>query len=607
VTAAAPTAAIRAVAARTRVVSADALALGVLGVAAVVMLYLTWSTWGDVGSDTGYDLVAASRVAHGQLPYVDFTYYYGPLGPFVLGAFALVGGSGIAPAVALGLLLTAAIVLATYRLARRATGPLGAFLAAAIVMPVALGPSNFSYVLPHSESAPLGILGVLCLLLALGAFEDHGRRRSLVAAGAAVGLVALTRPEFALAAYAAAALWLLLRARSRTLGRRDVALLAAPALGIPAVVYGAFLGAVSPHRLLFENLYPTAALRAGGNHVLRISAPLTAASFEHLAARFLLYAAGACALALLARALERPGTLRRPLALTASAGAVAILAVAAAYPERVRYGLEFVYGGIPLGAALALAFVLWRTRAGAAAAAAAADAAGLVALAVLAAKTYAAFFVESSQPQVAMYVLPLAACLLVRVHLKTFSPGRVAPLLGAGWLAFLAVAGAGLVAKDALAESWRVRGPGGTLAAHPADAVAYNEALHWILEGSAPGKPVLLAPQLTALYALSDRTDPVPSISLLPNALPTAASQRAAIAQLDRQHIQLAIVDERTYPEYGHTRFGESFDRLVAAWIKRKFVYATTLHGYGPSPRKLDVYVLRARPSADDAGEGNGG
>ena len=599
----APSAALRAAAARTRL-SADELALVGLGAAGVVLLWVTWATWGDVGGDTGYDLVAASRVAHGQLPYADFTYHSGPLGPFLLGAFAFAGGSGVLPAVVFGLLVTAAIVFATYRLARRATSPLGAFLAAAIVLPVALGPSNFSYVLPHSESAPLGILGLLCLLLALGRFEDTGRGRSLVAAGASIGLVALTRPEFALAAFAAGALWLLLRLRARTIHRRDFALLAGPALGIPAVVYSAFLGAVSPHRLLFDNLYPTAALRAGGNHVLRISAPLTAASFEHLAARLFLYAAGTAALLLLARGLERPGTLRRPLPMIAAAGAVAIVAVSAAYPERLRYGLEFAYGWIPLGAALALAIVLWRTRARAIAAA---DVAGLAALTVLAAKTYAAFFVESSPPQVAVYALPLAAIVLVRLHLRTLSPGRVAPLLGAGWLAFLAVSGAGLVAKDARAESWRVRGPGGTLAALPADATAFNSALHWIEEGTAPGQPVLLAPQLTALYAISGRTDPVPSISLLPNALPTAAAQRAAIAQLDRMQIRLAIVDERSYPEYGHTRFGDSFDRLVAAWIGRKFVYATTLHGYGPSPRRLDVYVLRARPSASDAQEGIGG
>ena len=29
---------------------------------------LTWDTWGDLGRDTGYDLVAGARVAHGQLP-----------------------------------------------------------------------------------------------------------------------------------------------------------------------------------------------------------------------------------------------------------------------------------------------------------------------------------------------------------------------------------------------------------------------------------------------------------------------------------------------------------------------------------------------------------
>ena len=292
------------------------------------------------------------------------------------------------------------------------------------------------------------------------------------------------------------------------------------------------------------------------------------------------------------------------MALTAAAGAVAIVTMAAAYPERVRYGLEFVYGWIPLGAAVALALVLWRTRARSPVAA---EAAALVALTVLAAKTYGAFYVESSQPQVAVYALPLAACLLVRLHLRTPSPGRAATLLGAGWLAFIAVAGAGLVAKDARAESWRVRGQEGTLAALPADATVFVSALHWIEEGTAPGQPVLLAPQLTALYTISGRTDPVPTISLLPNALPTAAAQRAAIAQLDRQPIRLAIIDERSYPEYGHTRFGESFDRLVAAWIRRKFAFATTLNGYGPSPRRLDVYVLRGRLSADDAQEGNGG
>jgi hypothetical protein len=49
-----------------------------LGFAALVVL--TWGAWGDLGHDTGYDWVAAQRVAGGDLPYADFPYIYGPLG-----------------------------------------------------------------------------------------------------------------------------------------------------------------------------------------------------------------------------------------------------------------------------------------------------------------------------------------------------------------------------------------------------------------------------------------------------------------------------------------------------------------------------------------------
>ena len=69
--------------------STDRVAIGALGLLFVALAVLTWGTWGDLGQDTGYDLVAGTRVAHGELPYVDFVYYYGPLAPFVLGLAAL--------------------------------------------------------------------------------------------------------------------------------------------------------------------------------------------------------------------------------------------------------------------------------------------------------------------------------------------------------------------------------------------------------------------------------------------------------------------------------------------------------------------------------------
>ena len=82
-------------AARTQVcLRADAVALGGLALFVGILAAATWGTWGDLDSDTGYDLVAGARVADGELPYRDFTYYYGPLAPFLSGLAALLGGSG---------------------------------------------------------------------------------------------------------------------------------------------------------------------------------------------------------------------------------------------------------------------------------------------------------------------------------------------------------------------------------------------------------------------------------------------------------------------------------------------------------------------------------
>ena len=223
------------------------------------------------------------RVAHGQIPYVDYVYYYGPLAPFALGLFSLVGGDGMVPALAFGLLVACGILGATYALARTLLAPLGAFLATAIVLPVAFSSNQFSYVDPHTHSATLALLLALLFLLAMNRFSVTESRRWLGAAGTCAGLALLTRPEFAAAILLGAAVWLWARRRSRTAQGREVLVFAAPALAIPALVYGAFMTAVSPHRLLFENLYPRDFYHAAASTMLKARAPLTLSVSSSLA------------------------------------------------------------------------------------------------------------------------------------------------------------------------------------------------------------------------------------------------------------------------------------------------------------------------------------
>jgi hypothetical protein len=563
----------------------DLAALAGLALLAGIAIVATWGAWGDLNNDTGYDFVIGDRFAHGELPYVDSVYYYGPLPPAVLGLAARIGGAGIAPFIALGLVVACAIVLATFVLARSAAGTLGGFLAAALVVPVAFGVNQFSYVLPHSSGATLGILTVLGVLLALNRYARSNNDRWLATAGFAAGLSMLTKPEFALAALAACALWLALRRRAR-----DVALVAGPALVVPALVYGAFLTSVSAHRLLFENLNPRDFLSAAGNTMLHARAPFTVSSFLSLGLKLALYGVGVLLLVALARSLRA-----RPRVTAVGIAIAVVLATAAsvANPEALRHGLLYAWGWIPAGAAVALLLALQQRRP--AEASRQAELSALASLVVLAATTYAAFYATSSAPQMAIYALPLAAPFLARVHLVELARSRETRALGAVWLAALAAAGTGLALKDAHAESATVRGPGGALRETPANAAAYQGALDWIERTTKPGEPILLAPQMTWMYAISGRDNPLPEVSLLPGALAGAGRERRALVRLQRAGVRVAVVDRRTYPQYGQTSFGASFDRSLDAWLREHFRrVATFAAGADPQAVHLEVW-LRTR------------
>ena len=574
------------------VVTAAWFAPAALGVLSLALVLVTWNTWGNPASDTGYDTLAGVRVAHGSLPYVDFPYYYGPLAPFGLGLASLLGGAGMWPSIGFGLVIALAIVFATYELARSVAGPLGGFLAGALTAAVAFSPNELSFVNPHTTSATLGVLTALGFLLCLRRYAASPRLGWLVATGSWAGLSALTRYEFAAAVFVAAAVWLALRVRDKTAGRREVAALVAPAVAIPAVVYGAFLSAVSFHQLMFENLYPTDFLNSTGKVVLRSRMPWTISSFVSLGGKLVLYALGVAALLLAARLLDRDRRTRRVLIAVGVLAGVVVLAVSIKDPEALRHVLEFAYGWIPAGAVLVAVVLLWRYRKPGSSSnwntAAQTALALTVALAVVAATTYNGFFIEAFMPQMAVYVLPLAAAFLAWLHLRALAPSRTAFALGAVWLSCLVAATTGLVLKDASAETATIHGAGGSIAVRPADAPAYRAAVAAIERNTRPGDAVLLAPQLTWLYTLTERTNPLPELSLLPGVLAKPGSETRAIERLKAANVRLVVTDIHPFPAYGVGSFGGSFDRALAGWIDRSFTRVSSLR-VGDTDATLEI------------------
>jgi hypothetical protein len=557
------------------VATADLVALSSLALYVIGLFALTWRTWGDLDSDTGYDIVAATRIADGDILYRDFTYYYGPLAPALGALVQLFGLSPLSAAIALGVVVTTAILIATYVLARSFVGPLGAALATAITAAVALIPNNYNFVLPHTAAATLGLLCLLVLLITLSRAGDAPRAQTLVVAGSAIGLSALTKPEPAAAALLVGVAWLILR--RRRIGAKAVAFLLVPAVGIPAVAYGIFARLAGAHDLLLKNLYPRDVLHAGGDVLVRVRMPLTLESVAEISGRVVLYAIGCGAIALVSIALARGGRMRAGAALGIAVFATAAVAASFARSEALRHGLQYIYAWIPAGALIALVIVVRRRRRVGTNPAIERQIVGLTALFALGVTSYGAFYLHAPHPQMAVYAVPLAAIFLARLHLRELAVGRAGFVLGAAWLGFLVAAGTGLAIKDARIETASVQGPGGSLAETVDEAALYSGALNWIERETGPKDQILVAPMMTGLYVLADRSSPLSEISLIPGALPSPADESRAIEKLDAARVPLVITDDREWPGYGHTSFGKSFDRELATWLRRHYARAAVI------------------------------
>ena len=576
-----------------RMAVTDRVAVGALSVLVLVLVALTWQTWGNIGVDTGYDFVAGSRVADGEIPYRDFTYFYGPLAPAVAGLSALLGGDGIATFVGLGLAIAIAIVFATYAVARLAAGPAASAAAAGITAGVAFAPTNFSFVLPHTYSATLGILALLVLVLAIGRFARSGRTSWLAGAGVAAAAVALARPEFVPAVLLGAGVWMVLRMLSGTGRRRELIVLLAPAVGIPLVVYGIAMALTSPGELLLDNLYPVDQIEAGAGAVAKITAPLTAASFAELAGRMLVYAGLAGALVLAGILLERSAQWRRAVLAAACGAGALMLLVLVVRPELIRHGFKYVFGWMALGAAVAVGVLLWRYRRRGAEGwtpVAQVKLALALVLVALAAPSYAGFFAHATVPQSASYAIPVAAVLLAWLHTCEIARSADTRRIAIAWLALLALGSATLAVHDARDQGEQVSGPGGSIAAErTGDAAVYQTAVDEILRRTGPGDPILVAPQLTSLYALTGRDNPLPQISLLPGSLPDPASELEAIRRLDAAGVALVLTDRRELSAYGEGAFGTAYNNTLGDWLSRDFTRVATIDNDG-APPALDIW-----------------
>jgi hypothetical protein len=557
---------------------ADVLALAALALAFLLLTALTWKKWGNPALDAGAELTTAERIVDGAVPYRDVRYFYGPLGLYSLaGSFELFGTS-LMTAFAFGLALTTAIVGSFYALARQWLRPTVAAVCALMTMAIGFSGTAFNFVLPHSNSATVGLLCLILTLLALC------RRRPLLA-GLAIGAAGLTRPEFVGVAGLAAVVWLVASSRQRpwraVLG--DGLRIALPALLIPLVVLGAFAAAAGTHRLLWENLWPVDFIHVAGFRSQQDWAPLTLASGFSTAGRALVYGGLLGALTWGALIWSRRDGIARLGALLPPLGAVLALALLDAATralgifEGARVAVEHESAHLTLGmtwlpalaiaSAVVVAVSAWR-RAGPPLGRSWPDDAALVTVALLLGlRAYDAFNGEGSYaPYYAAPLVLIAGILHQRI-------GQRWPAARAAVTAALALAAVGLVLYPLVGlysdNNTEVRTARGSFVANDASAPALQETLDLIDARTKPGEPILALPSDGGIYFMADRPPATYEVMFLPGLLDTVADERRTIERLEERKVRLTALSARDFSAFGFRRFGVDYNRRLGDWIKR--------------------------------------
>jgi hypothetical protein len=190
-----------------------------VAVAGAAMAAATWGTWPDAIYDYGTHLYVPWRLSAGQRLYGDIAYFYGPLSEYLNAALFRAFGVGLSTLVWANLAVLAAVLAIVFRLAGMAAAlvVVGVFAFGQYV-----GIGNYNWVCPYCHEVTHGVALGLAAVAAMAAHLRDGRRPWLVAAGAAVGLCLLTKPEVSAPAVLAVAVGVALAGRCRATESRDV-------------------------------------------------------------------------------------------------------------------------------------------------------------------------------------------------------------------------------------------------------------------------------------------------------------------------------------------------------------------------------------------------
>ncbi|MEP7337465.1 MAG: glycosyltransferase family 39 protein [Acidobacteriota bacterium] len=553
------------------------------------MLAVSWRRWTSLIADSGREMDLPLRLLNGELLYRDVHYLYPPFAPYFNALLYRVFGVHLDVLHAAGILCSALIAAMCYRIARRLFDPVDAALAGVAVVIFCVFKPAGNLIEPYAFAALYGCALALGALLLTLRYAEKRQRRELVFAGVLIGLAAITKQEFALAAAVTvtAALVYLHRLNFKSL-ISDLFIAGVPAAMIALPVYGWLLAEFGWQTIvedchLFYTHLPSSlvyynAQRTGLDHPLLSLAQVAGAAAVAVAAlsaivllsdrtRKTLRRAGFCLVcALLAIWLTKllagrqwDGSPLRALPIF-----LAVIIVAAwrrtfvVPPSGGDRGLQPPEGGTTNWPALFIVAVysfaiLAR-----------------VALRVPSGGAFGSFFLPTS--------LILFYYLFVRVMPDAVarwtgddSSARRAGLIGRGLMIMMFVATAIVFGVRYRKNfSYEIATPRGQLFAPRATGQGINEALNFISTHTNPGDAVAVLPEGSDLTFLTSRRMPLRHQILIPG-LMSERDEQEAIQRLQQDRVRYVLIVNRPMREFGLEAFGRDFYTQLGGWIEANY------------------------------------
>lgn len=580
-----------------------------------VMTWRTWGTWPDPLIDFGRELYFPWQILSGKVLYRDLASLFGPLSPYFNAAMFRLFGVSLLTLVLVNLALLGVLLALLYAILKRIGSRLGATVACVIVLllfafPRYINMANFNFVCPYTHSATHGLILGVAAVYFMARYHERPSPLWASAAGLAVGLVFLTKPEMFVGAAPAVAAGFLLAAWAH---RFTAARLARAAVNLAGL---AALPPLAAWALLCLAMPSHEALRGVlGSWCYLFNSRITSLphykvgmgtnDVAHNLAIMLRSAAGYAELlipcAMLMLACRRVGRYRLPLA--------AALLVASAILMWWNYDKVFWYWiarpwplFMVLLAAAALAWFIRNRRAP--------DRGARAALTVTTAVFGLALLSKMlliSRIQDYGFVLALPSGVLMILALVDWAPQALDRMggFGSGFRApalMLILAAAYWhfdITADILALCRNEVGSGAdAFTALPREGSGVALGLKMIDANVGRSQTLAVLPEGVIINYLSRRTNPTPYTTYLGVELEAFGDENMT-ESYERHPPDYILLVYRPTPEYGRLFFGKDFGQQLYRWIMSRYRPVAQV-GKTPMKGPDDMLLLRRDPQSGD-------